>query len=94
MKLIFKAKSRDYEIYSSFSNISNNLPSNFIRCHKSYIINLDNVTDIQPKNNLIIFNDNPDIHCYIGPKYKKNLMEVLQNERNFKFYYNKPDDRK
>ena len=94
MKLIFKAKSRDYEIYSSFSNISNNLPSNFIRCHKSYIINLDNVTDIQPKNNLIIFNDNPDIHCYIGPKYKKILMEVLQNERNFKFYYNKPDDRK
>lgn len=93
MKLIFKALSRDYEVYSSFSSISNSLPSNFVRCHKSYIVNLNNITDIEIKNNLITFNNNPNIKCYIGPKYKKNLLEVLKNDRNFKFSLDKFDNR-
>lgn len=94
MKLVFKSKSRDYKIYSSFSNISHSLSSNFIRCHKSYIINIDNITDIQLKDNIIIFNNNPNIKCFIGPKYKENLMEVLKNDGNFKYGLDKFDNRK
>lgn len=92
MKLVFKTKSRDYQIYSSFSSILNSLAPNFVRCHKSYIVNLDNITDIQPKNNLIIFNNNPNIKCYIGPKYKENLMGVLRNDRNFEYDLDKFND--
>lgn len=94
MKLIFKSKSRDYKVYSSFSRLSSSLSSNFFRCHKSYIINLNNITDIQPKNNLITFNNNPNIQCYIGPKYKESLMEVLQNGFSSKFNIDKFNDRK
>ena len=42
MKLVFCTPHRNYEVYSSFSKIENCLPENFVRCHKSYIINVNN----------------------------------------------------
>ncbi len=78
MKVIFHTDTRDYETYSSFSKISDMLPYNFVRCHKSYIVNIDKITDIDMNDNLVFFNKTDK--CYIGPKYKNNLMEVLKNE--------------
>lgn len=78
MKVIFHTDTRDYETYGSFSKISDMLPYNFVRCHKSYIVNMEKITDIDMTNNLILFNRNDQ--CYIGPKYKNYFMEVLKNE--------------
>ncbi len=78
MKVIFHTDTRDYETYSSFNKISCMLPYNFIRCHKSYIVNVSKITDVDMTNNLIIFTKNDQ--CNIGPKYKKDFMEVLKNE--------------
>lgn len=75
MKLIFYTDTREYQIYSSFSKISELLPNNFIRCHKSYIININKITNIQASLNTVLFEHDK---CYIGPKYKNNLMEVLE----------------
>lgn len=82
MKLVFYTNTRTYETYSSFNKISENLPSNFVRCHKSYIANINKISDVQTKDNTIVFenNMNSDIKCYIGPKYKNKLMEVLNYE--------------
>lgn len=76
MKLIFYTDNREYKIYSSFNKISEFLPKNFIRCHKSYIVNIDKIINIQTNNNIVLFENNK---CYIGPKYKNNLMEVFKN---------------
>ena len=78
MKVIFHTDTRDYETYSSFSRISDMLPYNFVRCHKSYIVNMAKITDIDISDNIISFTDTDK--CYIGPKYKDNFMEVLKNE--------------
>ena len=78
MKVIFKTDSRDYETYNSFKKISEMLPYNFVRCHKSFIVNMDKITDIDLAENSISFG--PDIKCYIGPKYKEKFMEVLNDE--------------
>lgn len=83
MKLVFYTDNRTYETYSSFNKISNELPSNFVRCHKSYIANIDKVTNISASNNTIFFDAHNDVKCYIGPKYKNEIMEVLKNERDF-----------
>ncbi len=77
-KLIFRAQSTNYSIYSSFTKIQSKLPSNFVRCHKSYIVNIANIDNI---NNMIIhFDKTNDVKCYIGQFYKKKFMEVLKNE--------------
>lgn len=83
MKLIFHTNTRTYETYNSFNKISDKLPSNFIRCHKSYIANINKISDINTNSNEIIFNDKNNRKCSIGPKYKNNLMEVLKNNGNF-----------
>ena len=80
MKLVFHTDSRDYEIYSSFSKIQNKLPSNFVRCHKSFMANITNITKIESADNLVYFNDSS---CDIGPKYKNQFLEVIKNYGNF-----------
>lgn len=78
MKLIFHTISRDYETYSSFNKIQNQLPNNYKRCHKSCIANISQIKDIEPVSSTITFNDGST--CSLGPKYKLDIMEVLQNE--------------
>ena len=75
MKLVFCTDSQNYEVYNSFNKIKNLLPDNFVRCHKSYIANTDNIININTKNNIISFDNN--LSCEIGKKYKNNLMEVF-----------------
>lgn len=82
MKLIYHTSAKDYEAYSSFAKMDSLLPKNFIRCHKSFIVNLNKIIHLDPVSNTICFND--DSSCEIGPKYKKTILEVLNNYGNVK----------
>ena len=75
MKLILQADDRAYTIYSSFKNVMPNLPNNFVRCHKSYIVNINKIEHIV-NNQIMLKNKNI---CYIGPNYQKTFMEVLKH---------------
>ena len=75
MKLIYHTKKEAYYTYNSFTKIENNLPKNFVRCHKSFIANINNISSISLSDNSIIFNNNEI--CYIGPKYKNSFMERI-----------------
>ena len=77
MKLVFCTNSRIYETYSSFNKIESCLPGNFVRCHKSYIVNVKNISDINSNTNTILFSSND--YCSIGAKYKNKILEVLKN---------------
>ena len=77
MKLVFCTNNRTYETYSSFSKIEDCLPENFVRCHKSYIANVKNISNINSNKNTILFSHNN--YCSIGAKYKNNILEVFKN---------------
>lgn len=81
MKLIFHTETRDYEIYGSFQKIQNSLPQNFVRCHKSFIANINNITKVESNKNIVYFNSSS---CDIGPKYKNKFLEVIKNYGNIK----------
>lgn len=85
VKVIFHTDTRDYETYSSFKKILPQLPRHFIQCHKSYIINTKKITDVDMTSNFLLLNNNENLKCYIGPKYKNHLMEVL-SYGNFSIY--------
>lgn len=82
MKLVFHTDYKDYEAYTSFNKIQESLPNNFIRCHKSYIANINKITNVEPTSNTLFFENNSK--CDIGPKYKNILMEVINNNGNIK----------
>lgn len=77
MKSVFYTDNREYETYNSFNKITTVLPDQFVRCHKSYIVNLNRITYVDTSTNMIKFDNNET--CYIGPKYKNNFMEVFNN---------------
>ena len=81
MKLVFHTPSRDYDTYSSFNKFQDKLPSNYYRCHKSCIANIDQIKDVEPVSGIVTFRDGST--CDIGPKYKNDFMEVLNNYGNF-----------
>lgn len=82
MKLIFHTKSRDYETYSSFNKIMTLLPSNFVRAHKSFIVNIDNIANLDSIGNIVYFDNGST--CEIGPKFKKSLIEEVNNNERSK----------
>lgn len=82
MKLIYHTSSKDYESYSSFAKMEPLLPKNFIRCHKSFVVNLNKIVHVEPVSNTIYFSD--ESCCEIGPKYKRIILEVLNNYGNVK----------
>ena len=40
-KVIFHEEDEDHEVYSTMSEMAEVLPSSFVRCHKSFLINMD-----------------------------------------------------
>lgn len=82
MKLVFHTTSRDYDTYSSFNKFQEKLPTTYVRCHKSYIANVNQIKNVEPVSGTITFMDGDT--CDIGPKYKKNFMEVMKNYATFK----------
>lgn len=81
MKLVFHTSSRDYDTYSSFNKFQEKLPDSYVRCHKSYIANINQIKNVEPVSGTITFQDGNT--CEIGPKYKRGFMEVLKNHGNF-----------
>lgn len=75
MKLIYHTKHAEYETYNSFSKIKDTLSNDFVRCHKSFIANISNISHIEISTNTIFFNNSSK--CSIGPRYKNNFMEVI-----------------
>lgn len=75
MKLSFCTDSKTYSVYSSFNKIQPQLPKNFVRCHKSFIVNTDKITKLDSKSNLVYLKNNET--CDIGPKYKKDFLKEV-----------------
>ena len=69
------------DYYEKLENIEKKLSERgFVRCHRSYIVNLSKINEII-KNELILINGNI---LPIGRKYKNNLIKTLNYYRNLR----------
>lgn len=67
-----------YYIISSIENMVGELNCNFIRTHQSCIININNVSELDLSNNLIIFKNN-DYTSLLTDKMKKKLKKCVRS---------------
>lgn len=74
-KIILHAKKRVIEFGGQLKDIEKQLDSRFYRCHRSYIINKDNVAEID-FNNLIVHMKNGET-CPISVRMKKGLKRLF-----------------
>lgn len=66
-KSIVITKTEESTTYKTLDSLLEELPSNFKRCHKSYIVNENKVISIDKKNGYIFFSDK--IYCPISTHF-------------------------
>lgn len=74
--LVLKMKNgEDIAIYSTLKDFSKNLPLNFLRCHKSYIVNMNDISSYEPYK----FTLKTDIEIPIPPKKYKSITKEYES---------------
>lgn len=71
-KVIVHAVDRQVEFYAKMKDIEEILDERFYRCHKSYIVNKDNIKDIDLSNRCIYMVNGQE--CFISTRMLKGLM--------------------
>ncbi|ASN13557.1 LytR/AlgR family response regulator transcription factor [Latilactobacillus sakei] len=74
-KLKLVCKSRIISFYASMKSIEE-LDDRFIQCHRSYIVNLPNVTQIDRHENLVYFSK--EVYCLITRRKIKTVLAKME----------------
>lgn len=74
-KIILHARKRVIEFTGQLKDIEQQLDHRFYRCHTSYIINKDNITDIDFKELLVHMNNGET--CPVSVRKKKGLKKLV-----------------
>jgi len=69
-----KTKTQEYIVLDTLKSLENQLPANFTRIHKSFILNLDKVKSLSSKKVILI----SEHEISVGEMYKSNLLEKLK----------------
>lgn len=75
-KIILHANKRVIEFTGQLKDIEKQLDYRFYRCHRSYIINKDNISEVN-LNNLIVHMNNGE-SCPVSVRLKKGLKKLIQ----------------
>ena len=70
-KVILHAKDRQIEFSSTIKELTNILDGNFVRCHRSFLVNKNNIKEIDVKNRIIYFTNGEN--CLISTRMMKEL---------------------
>ena len=54
-KVILHAKDRQIEFVGTIKELANSLDDNFVRCHRSFLVNKSNIKEVNAKNRIIHF---------------------------------------
>lgn len=69
-----KTETQEYIVLDTLKSLENQLPENFIRIHKSFILNLNKVKSLSSKKVTLI----SEHEISVGEMYKSNLLEKLK----------------
>ncbi len=76
-KILLHAKKRIIEFTGQLKAIEKQLDYRFYRCHRSYIINKDNIFEVD-FNKLVVYMNNGE-SCPVSVRLKKGLKKTIQN---------------
>lgn len=71
-KIRIHEENRQTEFYGNLKDIQEKLPSKFYRCHKSYIVNKDKISEIDKKSNKITMSNGEE--CFVSFRYMRGLL--------------------
>lgn len=78
-KLYIRLKNEEYSKYGSLDGIEKELPEHFLRCHRSYIVNENYISQIKLTENVIVLQDGMRIP--ISRTYKPMIKSYVERKR-------------
>ena len=70
-KVILHAKDRQIEFPSTLKELTGVLDSNFVRCHRAFLVNKNNIKEVDTKNRIIHFANGET--CLMSTRMMKGL---------------------
>lgn len=70
-KVILHAKDRQIEFPSTIKELTNELGCDFVRCHRSFLVNQKNIKEIDTKNRIVHFSNGET--CLMSTRMMKGL---------------------
>ena len=70
-KVILHAKDRQIEFFSTIKELTNTLGGSFVRCHRSFLVNKNNIKETDAKNRIIYFANGET--CLMSTRMMKEL---------------------
>ena len=74
-KIYVRLKEKEYSKYETMENIIAELPEDFVRCHRSFVVNTNYINRIKLSENTIYLED--DIMVPLSRSYKSQLKEFM-----------------
>ena len=76
-KVFVRTKSCEYGFYDTLDTLEKRLPAGFVRCHRSYILNLKRAGTLRLSENMVEMMDG--VQVPFSRSYKKTLKEYFKN---------------
>lgn len=70
-KIILHAKDRQIEFSGTMKELTSTLEDGFVRCHRSFLVNKNNIKEVDVKNRIIYFNNGET--CLMSTRMMKEL---------------------
>ncbi len=70
-KVILHAKDRQIEFSGTIKELARTLGDDFVRCHRSFLVNKNNIKEVDEKNRVIYFNNGES--CLVSTRMMKGL---------------------
>lgn len=77
-KVFVRTKSCEYGFYDALEALEDRLPAGFVRCHRSYIVNMKRARNLNLSEHVIVMAD--DVEVPFSRSYRKALKEYLKDE--------------
>ena len=77
-RVYIRVQSKEYSIYTALDSLEEELPEQFKRCHRSYIINTSFIGKLLDSKNSILLKNEEEIP--LSRSYKTVIKEVVKNE--------------
>lgn len=81
-KVFVRLKEKEYSKYESMENMIKELPEDFIRCHRSFVVNKNYISRIKLSENTIYLED--EIMVPLSRSYKAKIKEYMNQLQNKK----------
>lgn len=70
-KVILHAKDRQIEFFSTIKELASTLDNNFVRCHRSFLVNKNNIKEVDVKKRMVHFTNGET--CLMSTRMMKGL---------------------